>query len=122
MNEKLSRRENEVMRAVFELSEEKERFLVYPYEISAQIRANRDYDEEKLESVMRTLEMDGYFDFVLSERKGEKTYVIHMHEAGLAYKRSDIQRRRSVYFRWGVAAVGAVITFFIGLVLRIIFK
>ncbi len=71
---------------------------------------------------MRTLEMDGYFDFVLSERKGEKTYVIHMHEAGLAYKRSDIQRRRSVYFRWGVAAVGAVITFFIGLVLRIIFK
>lgn len=122
ISDKLSRKENEVMRAVFELSEGKERFLVSPYEIAAVLPSKNGYNEEALERTMRALELDGYFDFVPSDRKGEKTYVIHMREAGLAYKRSDLQRRRSVWFRWGVAAVGAVITFLIGLFLKIVFR
>lgn len=121
ISDKLNRRENEVMRAVFELSEGKERFLVSPYEIAAVLPSKNGYNEEALERTLRALELDGYFDFVPSDRKGEKTYVIHMREAGLAYKRSDLQRRRSVWFRWGVAAVGAVITFLIGLLLRLVF-
>lgn len=122
ISDKLNRRENEVMRAVFELSDGKDRFLVSLYELSAFLPPKANYSEESLERTLRALELDGYFDFVPSDRKGEKTYVIHMREAGLAFKRSDAQRRRSMYFRWGVAAVGAVITFLIGLVLKSIFK
>lgn len=122
INDKLNRRENEIMRAVFELSGGKERFLLFPYELSAVLPAKAKYTEEVLEQTLRALELDGYFDFVCSERKGEKTYVIHMREAGLAFKRSDRQRKRLICFRWGVAAVGSVITFLIGLLLRCIFK
>lgn len=122
ISDKLNRRENEVMRAVFELSDGKKRFLVSPYEIAAVLPPKADYNEETLERTLRALELDGYFDFIPSDRKGEKTYVIHMREAGLAFKRSDAQRRRGICFRWAIAAVGAVITFLIGLVLKSIFK
>lgn len=122
ISDKLSRRENEVMRAVFELSDGKDRFLLSPYELAAVLPPKGNYNEESLERTLRALELDGYFDFIPSDRKGEKTYVIHMREAGLAFKRSDAQRKRSICFRWGVAAVGAVITFLIGLILRLVFK
>ena len=108
------------MGAIYILSGEKERFLAAPYEIAALCRLR--YDEERLERILRALETAGYFDFVPSFCKGERVYVIHMKSSGLGYKRSDFQRRRSVMFRWSVAAVGAVITFLVGLLLRAIFR
>lgn len=121
-SEKLNRKENEVMRAVFDLSGGKERFLVTSYELIAALPTKGGYDEETLERLLRALELDGYFDFILSERKGEKTYVIHMREAGLAYRRSDIQRKRGLMFKFGVAVVSALVTFFVGLLLKLIVK
>lgn len=110
------------MGAIFSLSLGKERFLAAPCEILAALPPKAGYDEESLERVLRSLELDGYFQLIISERKGEKTYVVLMREAGLSYKRSDSQRKRTVAFKWGVAAIGACITFFIGLILRLIFK
>ena len=110
------------MNAVFLLSGGKERFLAAPCEILSVLPSKANYDEEKLERVLRSLELDGYFEVISSDRKGEKIYVVHMREAGLSYQRTDAQRRREICFKWGVAAVGAVITFLIGLFLRLIFK
>ena len=121
ISDRLNKKENEVMNAVFELSAGKERFILSPYELNAVLPAKAKYDEAVLGRVLRSLALDGYFELVESERKGEPVYVIHMREAGLSYRRQDYQRRRSVMFRWGVAAVGAVITFLIGLLLRAIF-
>lgn len=122
ISETLNRKENEVMRAVFSLSDGKDRYLASPYELIAVLPAKSNYTEDSLERVMHALELDGYFDFILSDRKGEKTYVIHMHEAGLAYRRSDIRRKRSLCFKLAVAAVSAVVTFLVGMILRLIFK
>ncbi len=122
INDKLNKRENEVMRAVFSLSLGKERFLAAPCEILAALPSKVRIDEESLERTLRSLELDGYFQLISSERKGEKIYVVLMREAGLCYRRSDIQRKRSVAFKWGVGAIGACITFFIGVILRLIFK
>lgn len=110
------------MRAVYSLSLGKERFLAAPCEILAALPPKSRIDEEALERILRSLELDGYFGLIASERKGEKIYVVFMHAAGLAYQRSDVQRKRSVAFKWGVGAIGACITFFIGVILRLIFK
>ncbi len=122
INDKLNRKECEVMNAVYELSGGKDRFLVSPSELSAVLPARGKYDEPALERLLSSLALDGYFDFVESDRKGEKTYVIHMREAGLNFRRSDYQRKRSVCFRWAVAAIGAVITFLVGILLKVIFR
>lgn len=122
LNDKLNKKEDEVMNAVFTLANGKESFLVSPFEIIALLPPKASYDEEKLEGVLRALELDGYFELIFSDRKGEKTYVIHMKPAGLAYKRSDYQRKRGLYIKLGVTAAGAVLSFAIGMILKAIFS
>lgn len=122
ISDRLNKKESEVMDAVFRLSGGKERFLVSPYELVSMLPARGKYDEVALGRLLRSLSLDGYFELVESERKGEPVYVIQMREAGLNFRREDYQRRRSVCFRWAVAAVGAVITFFVGVLLKIIFR
>lgn len=121
ISDRLTRRENEVMNAVFELSGGKERFLVSPGELAAVLPSRGRYDEAALEKLLSSLALDGYFDFVETDRKGERTYVVHMREAGRDFRRQNAQRKRSVCFRWTVAALGAVITFLVGVLLRLIF-
>ena len=120
-NEKLSRRENEVMRAVYTLSGGRERFLVAPYDMLAVLPSRAGYDEEKLERVLRALELDGYFQLISSERKGERTYVVWLHEKGLSYPRANAQRRRGLYFKLGLTVATAVLSFLIGLLLKALF-
>lgn len=122
ISDRLNKRENEVMNAVYELSGGKERFLVAPYELRAVLPAKGKYDEATLLRVLHSLELDGYFEMVESERKGEPIYVVHMREAGLSYRRQDYQRKRGVCFRFALAALGAVVTFVVGVLLRLIFR
>lgn len=122
IHDKLNRKEDEVMNAVFTLANGKDRVLVTPYEIIALLPPKGDWDEEKLECILRALELDGYFELIPSDRKGEKMYVIHLQAAGLAYKRSDYQRKRSIYFKIALAVGSAVITFVIGLILKNLFS
>lgn len=119
MTETLSKRENEVMSAVFSLSQGKERFLVFPYELLA-LLPEKKFDEASLERALYSLELDGYFELVLSDRKGEKTYCIHMKEAGLDYRRSDVRRRRSLIFRLIVTAVCGLLSAALGIALKAI--
>ncbi|MDE6273670.1 MAG: hypothetical protein K2L87_01315 [Clostridiales bacterium] len=121
LNDKLNKREDEVMNAVFTLADGKEQVLVSPYEIIALLPPKENYDEEKLEGVLRALELDGYFELIASDRKGEKMYVIHLKPSGLAYKRSDTQRKRGLYIKLGITVATAVLSFAIGLILKAIF-
>lgn len=116
----LSRRENEVMAAVFLLSQGKERFLVSSYELLSMLPERAKFDEEKLERTLRSLELDGYFEWILSDRKGEKMYVIHMRPAGLAFRREDVRRRRDLVLRLLLAGVCGLLSAAIGLLLKVI--
>lgn len=120
ISDTLSRREDAVMNAVLVLSAGRERLIAAPYDILALLPPKLKFDEEKLERVLRDLGLDGYFELIFSDRKGERVYVLHLSSRGLNYKRQDRQLRRSVWFRWGVAAIGAVITALIGMLLRLI--
>ena len=122
ISDTLSRREDAVMNAVLVLSAGRERLIAAPYDILALLPPKLKFDEEKLERVLRDLGLDGYFELIFSDRKGERVYVLHLSSRGLNYKRQDRQLRRSVWFRWGVAAIGAVITALIGMLLRLIFR
>ena len=117
-NERLNKRENEVMGAVFSLSAGKERFLVAPYELLSALPPKGNYDEESLEQLLRALELDGYFELISTERKGERAYVVHMREEGLAYRRSSVRRRRTLAFRVAVAALCGVLSALIGVIIK----
>ncbi len=117
----LTKNEDEIMHAVYDLCDGTESCLISPAEILSLLPAKRKYNYEKIDSVLHELMCDGYFDLISSERKGEKMYVINLKEAGFAYKRTIRQRRRDIAFRITLAFVGAVATFIFGLIIKGIF-
>ncbi len=110
----LSKQENEIMRAVYELCGGRESCLVSPYEIVSMLPVRGKYTVEKVDRILHSLEMDDYFDLLASERKGEKMYVITLHRNGIAYRRSEQQIKRSIVFKVILSVMGAVVTFAVG--------
>ena len=117
----LNRQENEIMNAVYEMCDGKESCLVSLSELVG-ILPDRKYSPEKVEAILRSLELDDYFDIIESDRKGERMFVITLHPNGFAYKRTSQQMKRSIAFKVGLSVAGAVITFVVGLILRGIFS
>ncbi len=118
----LNKQENEVMSAVYDMCDGKESCLVSPMEIVSLLPAKRRYTPQKVEQILRSLELDDYFDLIASERKGEKMYVITLHPNGVAYKRTAVQVRRNVTFKIVLSVAGAVVTFVVGILLKMIFS
>lgn len=117
----LSKREHEVMEAVFSLCQKKGVCVVSPNELLSLLPQNKGYTEEKLEGILAELCLDNYFQLLSSERQGEKMLVISLTATGQAYKRSDIQRRRDGARKIAWAVGSAVIAFLVGWLLKRIF-
>ena len=75
-----------------------------------------------MEAILRSLELDDYFDLIESDRKGERMFVITLHANGLAYKRTSQQMKRSIAFKIALSVAGAVVTFVVGRILVGIFS
>ena len=118
LNERLNKRETAGMGAVFRLSGGKERFLVSLYEIIAILPPRASYGEEQVERTLRALELDGYFELIESDRKGERVFVVHMKEAGLSYRRNDSLMRRRLVFKLLVTLACGVLSALVGIVVK----
>ena len=117
----LNRRESEVMQAVFSLCREEGRCLVSPADLLRCLTAKQKYTEEKLEKILHALELDGYFEMLSSDRKGEKMYVLTLQPKGFAFQRSSVQLYRSMALRIGWTIASAVLAFLVGLLMKKIF-
>ena len=117
----LSKRENEVMNAVYSLCHERGVCLISPAELIALLPVRKGYTEEKLDEVLNELALDDYFELLSSERKGEKMYVLSLRSKGQAYRRCSLQQRRDVAVKMLLAVASAVVAFVVGLILRRIF-
>lgn len=117
----LTKSENEVMRAVYDLCDGTDGCLISPLDVLSLLPAKRKYDLQKIDAVLHDLMYDGYFDLITSERKGERMYVINLKETGFSYKRMIKQRQRDIAFRIALAFIGAFATFIFGLIIKSIF-
>jgi hypothetical protein len=117
----LSKYETEVMSAVYSLCDGTDGCLVSPIDILSLLPSNKKYNVERIDDTLNSLHMDGYFDLITSERKGEKMYVISLKENGYSFNRNKKQRQRDILFRIFLAFVGAFATFIFGLILKALF-
>lgn len=69
-------------------------------------------DAVKLDTILKQLEYDGYFECTKSDRNGQTVNVITLNQKGKAFKREMLQRKREVINQliWRIifAAAGAV--------------
>jgi hypothetical protein len=117
----LNRNENEIMTAIYSLCDGTGSCLVSLSDIQSVLPIRKKFSFEYIDSVLQDLSMDGFFDLISSERKGEKMYVINLKESGFNYKRNGTQQKRDIVFRIFLAFIGAVATFIFGLILKAIF-
>ncbi len=117
----LNRGETEVMNRVYSLCHEKGVCLISPTELLAMLPRKKRHDEAWLDNILSELALDGYFELLSSERKGEKMYVISLKESGYAFKRYFAQMRRdgAVKILWAITS--AVVAFLVGIILKRIF-
>ena len=117
----LSKRENEVMRAVYSLAHEKGICLLSPSELISLLSPRKKYTEEQVEKILNELALDNYFELLSSERKGEKMYVISLRANGYAFKRCFAQQRRDAAAKMLWAVASAIVAFLVGVILKRIF-
>ena len=106
------------MSAIYSLCDGTEGCLVSPMEIKSVMSQRWKLSDEELDDILNALRVDGYFDLVYSERKGEKMYVINLRESGFAWKRTKNQRQREVSYKIFLAFIGALATFIFGLIMK----
>ncbi len=116
----MSRNETEVMSAVYCLCDGTDECLVSSLDILSVLPQKKRLNTEELDNILNGLRLDGYFDLVYSERKGERMYVIRLKENGFAWKRASKQKQRDISFRIFLAFLGALATFVFGLILKAI--
>lgn len=109
-----------MMHALLTLSAGKTRFLASPAEISALLP--RGGGEAELEAELAVLSQNGYVDYVATDRKGERTYVLELSKKGAEYFRDARLRNRRLVLRFVVAALCGAASALAGLVLKIIFS
>ncbi len=117
----LNRQEMEVMNEVYSLCHEKGVCVISPAELLAMLPPRKQYTEEGLENILSELSLDGYFELLSSERKGEKMYVISLRSSGYAFKRYFAQMRRDGMVKLFWAVTSAVVAFLVGIILKRIF-
>lgn len=115
----LNKKEKALMRALFNEAKLKNGVcLVTPIDILSEIPYSLDYKEEELAPMLKVLEIDDYFDYVESDRKGELTYCITLHKKGLNFQRWQDLFRKSLYFKIGLTIGFACFSALIGTLIK----
>ncbi|MBR2498104.1 MAG: hypothetical protein IKB67_00075 [Clostridia bacterium] len=116
----LTKTENKVMTVIFNECKDKKSLLISPIDL-IKIIGEKSITQTKLENVMNDLYMDGYFDLIYSDRRGERVYCVALTERGKGYMRGQKVMRRNLIFRLMMTVGLAFLSFIIGLILKAIF-
>lgn len=118
----LNRSEKAIMKVVYEKCQGVGNCLVTIDEIRQSLPAKKQIKNAEIEKILRSLELDNYFELVFSERKGQPILCINLNFKGQSFKREATQFKRAVINRLILASIGAVATFIIGRILVYIFS
>ncbi len=115
----LSKKEDAVMQIMYSQGMEKKSFLISPIDIKT--ISKTPLSEKEVDKILTDLKMDGYFDFIYSDRHGEIVYCVTLLERGKGYERDKMVRRRSLVYRLFLTVAFAIISFIVGLILKSVF-
>lgn len=116
----LSKNEDKVMRVLFKESKDKKAYLISPADLLKMAGVDAITLSE-LDRVMKDLSVDGYFDLVYSDRRGETVYCVSLTEKGKGYQRNAKLIKRNLLYRLIVTIGFAFLSFIIGLLLKAVF-
>lgn len=115
----LSKKEDGVMQIIYAEGIKKKSFLISPLDIKSM--SKNPLSEKEIDKILSDLKKDGYFDFIYSDRHGEKVYCITLSEHGKGYARDKMVMKRNLVYRLILTVGFAIISFIIGIILKLVF-
>ena len=116
----LSRSEDKVMSVLFNESKDKSAYLISQADL-LKMSGLETLTISGLDKVVKDLSVDGYFDLVYSDRRGETVYCITLTEKGKGYERNAKLIKRNLIYKLIVTISFALLSFVFGLILKAIF-
>ena len=116
----LDRLERKVMLTLCTELKDKSAILISPTDL-LKIVGTENLSLSHLEKIIGDLSMDGYFDLVYSDRRGETVFCISILEKGKGFLRSEKQRKRNLLARLFLTIGFAIVSFLVGIILKKIF-
>ncbi len=119
----LTKKEKAVMRVVYqEADKQTGACLLSPIDIFSRIPLDVDIEEDELDTVLRNLEIDDYFDLTRSDKKGELVYCINMQKKGLQFARVERAFKSNIAFKLMITVGCACVSALIGIGIRMLMK
>ena len=117
----LNKTESKVMKVLCEEGKEKVSYLISPTDLK-RLSGIENIEDGALDKLMGDLCSDGYFELVYSDRHGEEIYCVALTSKGKGYLRGERNKKRNLLFRLLVSVVLAVVSFAVGLILKVLFN
>lgn len=110
----LNKKEVAVMRCIYDFCKKHNDSAIISNDIIIQSCPEKyKMNDTKVDTILKQLEYDGYFECTKSDRDGKTVNVISLKQKGKAFKRELVQRRRelvnTMFWRVVFAALGAVV-------------
>ena len=93
----LTKKEKAVMRVIYqEADKQNGSCLITPIEIFEKLPLDLPIEEDELDTTLRNLEIDDYFDITRSDKKGELVYCINAKEGASVCKSGACVQEQSL--------------------------
>ena len=117
----LTRKEKIIMDFLFLKCAKNGNCLISVQEIMLSVAHQIKFKEESVKEIIFSLQQEGYFDIIYTDRQGESVLVITLLAKGKGYLREKVQDKRQIKFKIVLAFIGAILSFIVGKILYYIF-
>lgn len=118
----LSKIERSIMQIVyFKAIEGNGNCILKPNDILSEIPYKYDFSKDDLVVSLEALALDGYFEFVNTDKKGEEVYYFNLEQKGLGFPREIEKEKRLKKFKISLACTTAsigMLTFIIKMIIN----
>ncbi len=96
--------------------------LVSQLDLLEKISYTINFSRNDLEPSLKALMLEGYFEIIESEKKGEKYYCITLLQAGYDFSRQIAAEKRAIKFKIIMTVAGTIAAYILTQILAAIFK
>ncbi|MEG1612838.1 MAG: hypothetical protein RR357_01595 [Clostridia bacterium] len=108
----LTKKERALLHVIISMAEKNSEAicLVKPLDVFKALPYDLDYTPDELEPMMKGLQLDDYFDFIVTDKKGDLIYCVTMHQKGLSFARVERAWRKSLLNRILITAAMGIVS------------
>ena len=118
----LNKKTKQLMKAIYYKAVEKDgTCLISQNDLLSSMPYNFQFKKSELAPSLKSLVSEGYFELITTEKKGEEYYCITLQKGGYDFAYQIAKEKRQFKMKIVFAALGAVISFIVGTILKAIF-